>query len=153
MWECFCIPLTANSVDVRVYPVYSQQCGHGDVSFPITAVWTWGCIPVFSQQCGHGDVFVILGGIWNLESGLFSYLWNSVCKYIRNSAVFHGIPGIFYCKNTAQYCGIPYFFQKIPYSAGSKKSTSVSLVLVPDPLVRGMDPGPAPDSSIGKQKW
>ena len=28
----------------------------------------------------------------NLESGSFSYLGNSVCKYIRNSAKFRGIP-------------------------------------------------------------
>jgi hypothetical protein len=46
-------------------------------------------------------------------------------QYIRNSAKFRGIPAKFYCKNTAKFRGIPCVFQKIPYSAGSKKSTSV----------------------------
>jgi hypothetical protein len=40
----------------------------------------------------------------NLESGSFSYLGNSVCKYIRNSAKFRGIPGKIYYK---KYRGIP----------------------------------------------
>jgi hypothetical protein len=38
---------------------------------------------------------------------------------------FRGIPGKFYCKNTAEFRGIPYVFPKIPYSAGCKKSTFV----------------------------
>ncbi len=65
----------------------------------------------------------------NLESGSFRYLRNSAYKYIRNSPEFLGIPGKFCCKNTAEFRGIPYVFQKIPYSAGSKKSTSVDTLL------------------------
>ena len=61
----------------------------------------------------------------NLESGSFSYMRNSVCKYERNSAEFRGIPGNFTAKNTAEFRGIPYVFQKIPYSVGSQKRTSV----------------------------
>ncbi len=48
---------------------------------------------------------------------------------------FRGIPGIFTAKNTAEirgiprksaeFRGIPYVFQKIPYSVGSQKRTSV----------------------------
>jgi len=38
---------------------------------------------------------------------------------------FLGIPGIFTAKNTAEFRGIPYVFQKIPYSVGSQKRTSV----------------------------
>jgi hypothetical protein len=41
-----------------------------------------------------------------------------------------GIPGKFYSKNTAEFRGIPYVFQKIPYSAGSKKYTSVDTLHV-----------------------
>ncbi len=44
---------------------------------------------------------------WNLESGSFCYLRNSVCKYIRNSAEFRGIPANFTAKNTAKFRGIP----------------------------------------------
>ncbi len=43
----------------------------------------------------------------NLESGSFSYLRNSVCKYIRNFAEFREIPGSFTAKNTAEFRGIP----------------------------------------------
>jgi hypothetical protein len=57
-----------------------------------------------------------------LESGSFSYLRNSVCKYIRNSAEFREIPGSFTAK-------IPYVFQKIPYSVGSQKRTSVDTLV------------------------
>ncbi len=42
-------------------------------------------------------------------------------QHIRNSAKFRGIPAKFYCKNSPELR----VFQKIPYSAGSKKSTSV----------------------------
>ncbi len=54
-----------------------------------------------------------------MESGSFSYLWNSVCKYIRNSAEFRVNFTVKIPRNSAEF----YFFQKIPYSAGSKKST------------------------------
>jgi hypothetical protein len=43
---------------------------------------------------------------------------------------FREIPGKFYCKKTAEFRGIPYVFQKIPYSAGSKKSTFVDTLVV-----------------------
>ncbi len=75
-------------------------------------------------------------GIWNLESGSFSSMRNSVCKYIRNSAKFRGIPANFTAKNTAEFRGIPYVFQKIPYSVGSQKCTSVdTLPPTPGPLL------------------
>jgi hypothetical protein len=51
-------------------------------------------------------------------------------QYIRNSEKFRGIPGKFDCKNTAEFRGIPCVFQKIPYSAGSKKSTFVDTLAV-----------------------
>jgi hypothetical protein len=38
---------------------------------------------------------------------------------------FRGIPGIFTAKNTAEFREIPYVFQKILYSVGSKKRISV----------------------------
>ncbi len=38
---------------------------------------------------------------------------------------FRGIPGDFTAKNTAEFRGIPYVFEKIPYSVGSQKRTSV----------------------------
>ncbi len=52
------------------------------------------------------DITVFFG-IWHLKSGSFSYLRNSVCKYIRNSAEFRGIPANFSAKNTAKFRGIP----------------------------------------------
>ncbi len=38
-----------------MYPFldFSQQCGHGVVSFPPTAVRTWGCIPFRRTQCRY----------------------------------------------------------------------------------------------------
>jgi hypothetical protein len=65
-----------------------------------------------------------------LKSGSFSYMRNSVCKYIRNSAKFRGIPVNFTAKNTAEFRGIPYVFQKIPYSVGSQKRTSVDTLVM-----------------------
>ncbi len=59
---------------------------------------------------------------WNVESGSFSYLRNSVCKYIRNSAEFRQIL-------LQKYRGIPYVFQKLPYSVGSQKRTSVDTLV------------------------
>ncbi len=45
---------------------------------------------------------------------------------------FRGILGIFTAKNTAEFRGIPFVFQKIPYSVGSQKRTSVdTLVALP----------------------
>ena len=64
--------------------------------------------------------------IWNLESGSFCYLRNSVCKYIRNS-------GRFYCK---KYRGIPYVSEKIPYSVGSQKRTSVDTLNYRENLIK-----------------
>jgi hypothetical protein len=42
---------------------------------------------------------------------------------------FRGIPGNFTAKNTAEFRGIPSVFQKIPYSVGSQKRTSVDTLL------------------------
>ncbi len=67
-----------------------------------------------------------------MESGSFSCMRNSVCKYVRNSAEF-------YCK---KYRGIPYVFPKIPYSVGSQKRTSVdTLGPPPSPPPRGRGGG------------
>ncbi len=51
---------------------------------------------------------------------------------------FRGIPrnsGQFYCKkiprNSAEFRGIPSVFQKIPYSVGSQKRTSVDTLIGP----------------------
>jgi hypothetical protein len=41
---------------------------------------------------------------------------------------FRGIPGIFTAKNTAEFRGILYVFQKIP-SVGSQKRTSVDTLI------------------------
>ncbi len=75
------------------------------------------------------STFYIFYSRGNLESGSFTYMRDSVCKYIRNS-------GNFYCK---KYRGISrnsaesrLFFQKIPYSVGSQKCTSVD-TLHPSP--------------------
>ena len=63
-----------------------------------------------------------------MESGSFSYLRNSVCNTYgipRNSAEFRLNFTVKIPRNSAKFRGIPCVFQKIPYSAGSKKSTSV----------------------------
>ncbi len=55
---------------------------------------------------------------------------------------FRGIPGNFIAKNTAEFRGISWnsVFQKIPYSIGSQKRTSVdTLVYTLPPLVQGED--------------
>ncbi len=67
----------------------------------------------------------ILGGIWNLESGTFSYVRNSVCKCIRNSGECRVNFTVKIPRNITEFREIPYVFPKIPYSAGSKNSTSV----------------------------
>jgi len=77
----------------------------------------WNTVQLFT--------FFIFYSRGNLESGSFTYMRNSVCKYRRNSAEFRGIPVLFTAKNTAEFRGIPYVFQKIPYSVGSQKRTSV----------------------------
>jgi hypothetical protein len=46
-----------------------------------------------------------------------------------------GIPGNFTAKNTAEFRGIPYFFQKIPYSVGSQKRTSVDTLVPPNNFI------------------
>jgi hypothetical protein len=61
----------------------------------------------------------------NLESGSFSYLRNSVNDYTRNSAEFRVNFTVKIPRNSVKSGGIPYVFLKIPYSAGSKNSTSV----------------------------
>ncbi len=43
---------------------------------------------------------------------------------------FREILGSFTAKNTAEFRGIPYVFQKIPYSVGSQKRTSVDTLAV-----------------------
>ncbi len=65
----------------------------------------------------------------NLESGSFSYMRNSGHKYIRNSAEFREIPVNFTAKNTTEFRGISCVFQKIPYSVGSQKRTSVDTLV------------------------
>ncbi len=42
---------------------------------------------------------------------------------------FRGIPANFTAKNTTKFRGIPYVFQKIPYSVGSQKRTSMDTLL------------------------
>jgi hypothetical protein len=49
------------------------------------------------------STFFIFYSRGNVESGSFSYMRNSVCKYIRNSAKFRGIPVNFTAKNTAEF--------------------------------------------------
>ncbi len=51
------------------------------------------------------------GGVGEGGLASFCYLRNSICKYVRNSAEFRGIPGKFYYKNTAEFPGIPYVFK------------------------------------------
>ncbi len=53
------------------------------------------------------STFFIFYSRGNVESGSFTYMRNSVCRYRRNSAEFRGIPGIFTAKNTAEFRGIP----------------------------------------------
>ncbi len=48
----------------------------------------------------------------------------------RNSAEFGVNCTVKIPWNSAEFRGIPYVFQKIPYSAGSKKSTSVDTIFV-----------------------
>jgi hypothetical protein len=50
---------------------------------------------VLQYNCSTFYIFYSRG---NLESGSFTYMRNSVCKYIRNSPEFRGIPGIFTAK-------------------------------------------------------
>jgi hypothetical protein len=58
------------------------------------------------------------------------YMRNSVCKYIRNSAEFRDILLQKIPRNSAEFRGIPYVFQKIPYSVGSQKRTSVDTLVL-----------------------
>ncbi len=61
------------------------------------------------------------GGNWNLD-----HLLTCGIPYANTD----GIPrnsGHFYCK---KYRGIPYVYQKIPYSVGSQKRTSVDTLFV-----------------------
>jgi hypothetical protein len=44
---------------------------------------------------------------------------------------FREIPANFTAKNTAKFRGIPYIFQKIPYSVGSQRRTSVDTLSMP----------------------
>jgi len=67
-------------------------------------------------------LFFIQGEIWNLD-----HLVICGIPYANT----YGIPwnsGQFYCK---KYRGIPYVFQKIPYSVGSQKRTSVDTLVAP----------------------
>jgi len=59
----------------------------------------WNTVQLFT--------FFIFYSRGNLESGSFTYMRNSVCKYRRNSAEFRGIPVLFTAKNTAEFRGIP----------------------------------------------
>jgi hypothetical protein len=79
------------------------------------------------------NFFLILGGIWNLESGSF-VIWGipyaNTYGIPRNSAEFREKSTIKIPRNSAKFRGIPCVFQKIPYSAGSEKSTSVDTLPV-----------------------
>jgi hypothetical protein len=82
---------------------------------------------------------VILLFFWNLESGIWIILLPAEFRmqihteFPRNShgipTEFRGIPANFTAKNTAEFRGIPYIFEKIPYSVGSQKRTSVDTLL------------------------
>jgi hypothetical protein len=65
-------------------------------------------------------LFFIQGEIWNLDHLVLSEFRMQI-HTPRNS-------GQFYCK---KYRGIPYVFQKIPYSVGSQKRTSVDTLVAP----------------------
>jgi hypothetical protein len=85
----------------------------------------------YALLCGAGGPtlhYYFSLGIWNLESGSFSYLRNSVCKYIRNSAEYRKIllqkiprksvsfskKSVFRRKTKTHFCGHP---TPIPLSA------------------------------------
>jgi hypothetical protein len=74
--------------------------------------------------------FFIFYSRWNLESGSFTFMRNSVCKYRRNSPEFRAFLLQKIPRNSAEFRGIPYVFQKIPYSVGSKKRTSVDTLVM-----------------------
>ncbi len=76
------------SVLIRV--IESLVCNNPSEEYSLTSFFA---LTIEIQNNLFKKIFFILGGIWNLESGSFSYLGNSVCKYIRNSAKFRGIPG------------------------------------------------------------
>jgi hypothetical protein len=74
-------------------------------------------------------LITVFFGIWNLESGSFRSLRKEFCMQIHKE--FRGISGDFTAKNTAELRGIPYVFEKIPYSVGSQKRTSVDTLVEP----------------------
>jgi hypothetical protein len=67
---------------------------------------------------------------WNLESGIWIILLPAKFR-MQIHTEFRVIPGIFTAKNTAEFRGIPYVFQKIPSSVGSQKPTSVDTLNTP----------------------
>ncbi len=76
-------------------------------------------------------------GIWNLDHLLtWGIPYANTYGIPRNSAEFREKTTIKIPRNSAKFRGIPCVFQKIPYSAGSEKSTSV------DTLMPGGDSNP-----------
>ena len=84
--------------------IESLVCNNPSEEYSLTSFFA---LTIEIQNNLFNNFFLIPGGIWNLESGSFSYLGNSVCKNIRNSAKFRGIPGKIYYKNTAEFREIP----------------------------------------------
>jgi hypothetical protein len=104
---------------------FAAKSGLDAYTYGTLSIWTSTVRNGKECKSWHGNNIFYFYSRGNLESGSFSYMRNSVCKYLRNYAELRGIPEIFTAKNTAEFREIPYVFQKIPYSVGSKKRTSV----------------------------
>ena len=90
-----------------------------------------GLVSGLVAQIWANFLFFIQGGIWNLD-----HLLTCGIPYANkdgipgNSAEFRAFLLQKIPRNSAEFRGIPYVFQKIPYSVGSQKRTSVDTLLV-----------------------
>ncbi len=77
-------------------------------------------------------LFFIQGGIWNLDHLLTCGIpYANTDGIPGNSAEFWAFLPQKIPRNSAEFRGIPYVFQKIPYFVGSQKRTSVDTLSTP----------------------
>jgi hypothetical protein len=95
--------------------------------FLVQNVHTYGTLQVFcikklkTVQFVQHFLFFIQGEFWNLD-----HLVACGIPYANT----YGIPVNFTAKNTAEFRGIQFVFQKIPYSVGSQKRTSLDTLVI-----------------------
>jgi hypothetical protein len=74
-------------------------------------------------------------GTWNLDHFVTCGIPYAIPYEIpRNSAEFLAVLLLKIPRNSAEFRGIPYVFQKIPYSVGSQKPTSVDTLVPEEPV-------------------